>query len=440
MTTAVERSEHPVYWPRSEYVNESRAGKPGDLLAPAYRLQIFKRGTKKQFPEGILDEHILSLKLEGDVKMATKLEMELANPGHIVSDSEYLEEGNEVEASFGYAFQTFFQGGRVQLVKSLPTFPRDDVPTFVVKGYDARHTMALGKKLPKHVQKKKQRRWKTAPSRFPTMRDDQVITKLADHYKMAVDVDRTEGKKTRVRKKDTSPWEFILKLAKLNGFHAWVDWDDTHGWTLHFRKIEIRPSKYYTLHWKEKGAGEILEASVELEATKQATDVEVLAFDRNVRKVATVALSEDKELRTISARSRLKGGNVFALEESGARVRFTAFGRTMEIISDRPFKSQKEAKKYAETWINEREADFIICTGTLIGIENIRERQIHKLVGLGKKYSGFYMFDQVTQNWQKGGVYETPFVAHRVMPDAMKVKRKVQVTVFDFEGAGAFED
>lgn len=440
MPVSVQRKEHPLYWPRGEYVNESRAGKPGDLLAPAFRLQIFKHGTRKQFPEGILDEHVLSLKYEGDVKMASKLEIELANPDNIVSDSEYLIEGNEVEASFGYAFQTFFQGGRVQLVKSLPTFPREGIPSFVAKGYDARHNMALGKKIPKAIQKRKQKRWKTAPSRFPTMRDDQIVARIADHYKMAVDVDRTDGKQTRVRKKDKSPWEFILRLAKINGFHAWVDWDDTHRWTVHFRKIELRPSKYYTLTYKENGAGELLDASVELEATKQATDVEVLSYDRSVRKVATTVLSEDTELRTISARSRLKGGNVLALEESGARVRFSAFGRTMEIISDRPFRTKKQAKKFAETWINEREADFVICTGTLIGIENIRERQIHKLVGLGKKYDGFYHFDQATQFWQKGGIYETPFVAHRVTPDAAKVKRKVKVTVFDFEGAGAFED
>lgn len=438
MAQRVDRAEHPLIVDSYNYENEERRGKPGDRLAPSLIVYIHKRGSKESFNVELLKQHLTEIRIEEDVKMASQMTLQLSNPNYIVSDSEMLNEGNHVDVQMGYSYSTYFGGRRFDLVKSMPNFPRDDMPTLTVKGWDGRHKMLKGDHLPKKIRGAIQKRFKAVRRSFKNKRDDQIVEAIADHYGYAIDLDQTEGKRTRVKKSETSDWEFILRLAALNNFEAWVDYEDGVGWVLHFRAKVLKPKFWYIFEYQEgkseEEKGYLLEAQLELEMTKQSTDVEVLSYDRRLRKVNTSELSETKEVVVGSIRGGLKGGKILEAVDYGSKVRFSAFGRTMEVISDKPFKSKKDAKKFVKNYLRERENDFITATGTIVGVEFLKPRQVHYLDGLGEKYSGFYYFDQVTHIYAKDGPYETEFVAHRVTREQAKIHRKVKVSVVNFEG------
>lgn len=437
----VNRKHHPLFFPQRNYVDEQRWGKLGDRLAPSLELEIYKPGGSNatKYPKGILDQHLVSVQVEEDIKMASQLTMTLSNPDWVVSDSDILTAGAQFDVNLGYAFSTVFLGRRFELVHQMPMFPRSDIPTLQISGYDGRHRMTLGDKLVGQKKLAAKARKAVAKKRsFKRKRDDQIVVAIAEIYDFAVDIDRTDGKRTRVKKSGQSDWEFILHLAKFNDFETWVDYDPISGWTLHFRKEDLRkPADYWHFVYRVDGKGTLLECTPELEITRQTTDVEVLSYDRRLRKVNTSELSETKEVVVKSIRGGIPGGKILEEVDYGSKVRFTAFGRTMEVIANRPFRSKKDAKRYAENYLREREKDFLTCTGTVIGTENVRPRQIHYLDGLGVKYSGFYKFIQTTQRWSKDADYETDFVAYKVIPEQAQVHRKVKATVNDFEGAVA---
>lgn len=429
---------HPLFVPQRDYVNESLLGKPGHRLAPVLDLRIFKPGGRNatEHPRGILDQHLLSVEVEEDIKMTSHLTMTLSNPDWVVSDSDILTAGTQFDVNFGYSSGTIHLGRRFELVHQMPMFPRSDIPTLQVSGYDGRHRMTSGDKLVGQKELAKKARKELAKTRsFKDKRDTEIVKAIADIYDFNFDLDQTEGRRTRVKKSGKSDWEFILHLAKFNDFETWVDYRIGVGWTLHFRKEDLRePADYWKFVYGEDGTGSLLECTPELEMAKQSTDVDVLSYDRRLRKVTTSELSETKDVVVKSVRGGIKGGRILESVDYGSKVRFTAFGRTMEVIANRPFRRKKDAKKYAENYLREREKDFVTCTGTLIGVENVRPRQVHHLDGLGVKYSGFYKFIQTTQRWAKDSTYETDFVGYKVIPERAQVHRKVTASVVDFEG------
>lgn len=439
MVRVANRQEHPIFYPQRKYVDMERWGKLGLKLAPNVILNIFKAGSRNstEYPYGILDQHLMSITIEEDIKMTSQLTISLSNPDWIMSDAEFLSAGTQFEVYLGYSTATIFLGRRFEITNIMPTFPRDGIPNLQIKGYDARHRMTMGEKIvgqKKIAAKTKKQLAKTR--RFKNKRDDQIVSEIAEIYDFAVDVDQTDGKRTRVKKRETSDWQFILNIAKFNDFEVWVDFDLNVGWILHFRKEDLKtPNDYYDFVYAEDGEGTLLSANLELEITKQSTDVEVLSYDRRLRKVNTAELSETKDVVVKSIRGGIKGGKVLESVDYGSKVKFSAFGRTMEVISNKPFKSKKDANKYVKTYLKEREKDFLTCTGTVIGTENVRPRQIHKLSGLGAKYSGFYKFIQVTHKWSNDAIYETDFVAYKIVPEDAQLHRKITASIVDFEGS-----
>jgi len=57
--------------------------------------------------------------------------------------------------------------------------------------------------------------------------------------------------------------------------------------------------------------------------------------------------------------------------------------------------------------------------GKIIGVENVRPRQIHKLGGVDI-YSGEYYFTQVKHHFVGESVYNCDFVAYRIMPQSLQ--------------------
>ena len=87
----------------------------------------------------------------------------------------------------------------------------------------------------------------------------------------------------------------------------------------------------------------------------------------------------------------------------------------VDAFTDRPFTSKKQAETWVLNWLKERERDFLILSGRVVGIETLRPRQIHQFAGLGTRLDGFYRFTQVKHVQAPGQIYAVDFVANKVL-------------------------
>lgn len=407
-----------------------------DRLTPAFELKVFgadedpniasasgkpaKRGKE-------LMAFAKELVIEEDETMATNMRLTLNDPDFVVSNSDLLNPGNEIEFEFGYSPSPAWYGHRGIIVGTDPVFPREGIPTHTVKAYDGRYILINDEYIPGMrggLSFNPRRRGKgKPPTIFKKMTDTEMVDEICAFYGLAFEGQPTDGKRSAVKKKDTTYWEFIQQLAKRNNFTAWVDWDTTVGWVLHFMERPFKFDQGYTFEYREGEKGTLLEFDPSEDIIKQVTDVEVVHFDRRQRKIAIFELREKKHRGVTLKRTSEKQYP----EYYGSEVRFRMGGRVISAFNNRPFKSKKEAKKFAEVYIRNRQQDYMSATGTVIGVENLRPRQIHKFLGVGK-YSGEYYLKQVTQRFADSRVYETSFVAYRIPPSNMESDFSKQTT------------
>jgi phage protein D len=378
---------------------------------------------------------IASVVYEDDETMASMFELvvinqpqdELGMPAdwRAVIDSKAFQEGNRVDLWMGYGGSHSYMG-RVQLVKWLPVFGQDGPTTFTIKGFDGRHPMTIGNK----VKAKGAARSKKKVA-YTNMPDEVIVKKVASKYGYGVDVDTTKQKKhttttktggkkavypTRVQSADMTDWDFLSRLAEINRFDLWVEYDRTQKKEIvHFKRRQDAGSPEYIFTYNGND-GSLLEAEPDFSITEQVTDVEVLVYDTRKKKIERTTVRDTKKSEQVNLRTASKG-NMTAKKTmaAGARVRFTAFGQVLEAFRDRPFRSRAEAESFVQQWLKERERDLIIMRGRVVGIETLRPRQIHELAGLGARLDGVYRFTQVRHEQVAGSPYTCSFVANKVL-------------------------
>ena len=407
----------------------------GDDLAPGFDLTISGQdtsGASELFDA--IRPLISSVSYEDDEDMASMFELKVINqpetaPGmpvnwRAVIDSKAFTEGNAIDLHMGYGSQRDFVG-RVEIVKWLPTFPEEGPGTFTIKGFDGRHKM-MKQNAVKAGKKKRKTFYKNMP-------DEVIVHKVAQKYGYRANTDETESKKkavkgkggkvqhvfrTRVQQPEQSDWAFLQKLADINRFDLWCEWDATN-WVIHFKKRQDAGSALYKFTYNGED-GSLLSAEPDFSIQDQPTDVEILYYDRKKKNVERTVISEVTTAEDVKLGGpRVGPGQLQAKKtlDVGARVRFTAFGQTIQAFADRPFKSGKEATNFVQNWLREREREFVIMQGKVVGIPGLRSRQIHELAGLGARLDGFYRFTNVKQMQAPGQTYAGEFVAHKVLSE-----------------------
>ena len=193
----------------------------------------------------------------------------------------------------------------------------------------------------------------------------------------------------------------------------------------------------YEFVYSDSGDGSLLSAEPEFVITDQPTDVEVLYFDRATKRIASqktgvfgrntnsdkVVISEDVKLYSKHwASTKAKARK--PISGAGSRVRFTAFGQVLECFTNRPFGSKKQAQAFVERYLRTRERDFLILHGKIIGIPDVRVRQVHMFRGMSKRLDGAYRLTNVKHELSPGSnLYTIEFVAFKAVK-AGELKRK----------------
>jgi len=424
---------------------------------------LFKGGGRSEKADDIvkgrelgdkIKAFISSIDVEEDESMTTKLTLTMQNVNYVLSQSQAVTEGDACFVDLGYGTQTWNRNGRFVFVRSHPHFTRDGIPTIQFIGYDGRFAMIgsdwLTTKRSRQltggaIARGRRKGLGQAPSVYKNQRDDQIIDRIAYHYGFSIDVDRVAGARTRVKKKKTSDWEFIRKIAEKRQYTAWVDWDDfNQTYCIHYREKPGKFDRGYVFHYgtptpkdmkqierttenRNGPVGTLLEFHPTLDTTKMITDIEVIHFDRRERYLDNEWLSyQDKSLPPPPPDP--DSYDYSGTQAYGALLKFKVGGRVIQTWSNRPFKNKKQAKEYAFNLVNKFQADFMTARGTIIGTPDIRPRQVHRLTGIGR-YSGDYYTTQVTHHYKSDGFYETEFVAYRLLDETLPgLIRRGQIT------------
>lgn len=235
---------------------------------------------------------------------------------------------------------------------------------------------------------------------------------------------RSSGFPARIQTEEQTDWQFLQKLAAINRFDLWVDYDFVkNNWVVHFLKRKDVDSAMYTFTYNGRD-GSLLEAEPDFSLHEQSTSVEVVYFDTSKKSINITEIFENKTSENVSF-SSASLGNLTAKKTlaTGARVRFTAFGQTIEAISNKQFKNQKDAGQFANDWLKEKERDLILLKGKVIGIPSLRPRQVHEFDGMSNRIDGFYRLTQCKHILSPSSPYIVEFVAHKILSEEI-VRRK----------------
>lgn len=231
---------------------------------------------------------------------------------------------------------------------------------------------------------------------YKGMRDDQIVGDIVRHFGFDYVFDITTGKKgLRILKKGVSPYAFIKRLALINDFYFWTEYDpDTSRWVAFFKKSEnalaYRPGFLYTYGPYVKG-NMLLDFDVDRNEEQQTTEVQVHSWDTKLKKGIKHRIKEEI-LRSHSKFYNMDDDKIDRsldiIPVSGASVIFNAFGRRLEVITDKPFRSKDEAKQFCDRYVKAKSQDYMTASGSIIGNPAFDAMQINRFYGLEPEENG----------------------------------------------------
>lgn len=368
-----------------------------DWFAPRYVIKI--AGTRVKAD---ITEFIEAVEYEEADEVASKITLTVNNPGFVFAGFKGFAEGNEVDLWIGYVGRKLWFCNRGVIVVPKPTFPRQGVPKITVVAHGAEN------KLFKADEKGRV---------FRKMTDSDIVTKIFGEVSVGTFAFDTKRKITRWKKKGTSNWDFVQRLARLNGFEISVRYDPTEG--LHkayFGPPEQEGSGEFPKYKFVYGSGDtdatLLEFFPDLNLPSQTTKVQVAFTDPKNRKTHRLVAeikkkdAEKTQYKGASGKKKLR-----RKVKNGPAVKLTVFGQTEEVIADRPFRTCAEAKRFAAAWFARRQKDFVFGRGVVLGVPSLRRRQVHELELPERRFNGDWIITSVHQRLGSSGLYETSFTA-----------------------------
>lgn len=352
-----------------------------NYLAPRYLISV--EGTKLKED---VTQFVSKVSWSEAEKVAAKLTLVVSNPDFRFLEARTFQEGNEIDLWMGYVGRPVSYMGRGVVVKPNPGFPRSGVPKFTVIAHDASHRLM-------HAGVKD--RGKT----YAKLSDSDIAEKIFREEKIAPFTLRTRGLKTRTRKKGVTRWQFLQRLARINGYVVNVRFDVVSGlWNGFFGPPDMeRQEEQFTFSY---GTGEadatLLEFWPDYSTPSQTTRIEVVYTDPKTKKTHRLEVKVD---RKSEERTKFTGAIGVAKMDrevrSGPSVQLTVFGQREEVVADRQFASTADAKRWAANWWFQRQREFVFANGVLVGEPSLRKGQVHRFTGLGPRLSG---------RWQLTGV------------------------------------
>lgn len=403
------------------------------MNAPTFELKV----NDKSVSAGVRSL-VQSVEFETIDGMADMAKIIIADPRSIdgskvrlISDSQLFAPGNEVTLAYGYHGNVIENVGRTVIRKANPNFPQDGQPTIEIIGYDASCWMMDNS--PEPLQERKETRAKgggtrvelkdsRAGRRFKMAKYSEAVEARAKDYGFLTDVDETPDPGQDFNQKaGMTDYDFVKGLANMTGYYFWVDYDfDALGWTLHFKNPEtyVEPQdKEYNFKYGHGDYSTLFSFEPQMAITGSTTKLKVLTKDPQTGSTIEVTMTEenDKAPEVIDTSDGNGTERLDSEYTTASDVKLFLNDYSFEIRTDRKFYSEAELASWAQQWFRRNREHFIMGEGTIIGLETLRARQIHKFSGIGIAYSGLYAFNRVRHVFDATNGYHVEFSVRKVV-------------------------
>ncbi len=375
-----------------------------DSLAPQYAIRVAGQPVR---PE--LARFIQSVEYESVDGIADMAKIRLDNPNFIFTDSKLWQAGNEIQIFLGYGETSYV--GRVQTVRPVYDYPEGNaMPTVEVIGYTRDHLMMDN--APAESPK---------PKPWPDARIKDILDEKASAYGFETDIDDFTLGRSITQKAGLSDYDLVKGLANLTGYVFWVDADESGKWTLHFRKPDERTGlvpevqeKKFTFRYNFGDSSTLLSFRPEYAIRDVKTKIRVQVRNPDTGRTTEEEIEDDAEAPDLKSTGSPTEETQDTQTTGGAVKLF--FGEfSIETISNKPFKSAKEARDWALQWFRRNRENFVTGSGKTIGVETLFARQSHRLEGLGKTLDGDYYFTRVRHIADRSRGYECEIFARKVL-------------------------
>lgn len=330
--------------------------------------------------------------------------------------------GNQVDVYLGYGGKpTHIASGIIQ--KWSPNFPASGMPTLTVTALDASVRMMDGEFVGEA---------RAFPAELGSDVGRIVLDVISNYDLYNGDIQPLLGpfNVPTHKKAGMTDFQFLRGVANLGAFEFKVRYDvNQKKWLVYFRTPTSDQKKKYTFVYGYQ-LNTLLSFDVSWGLRDQPSEVKVLFLDKfsgiyqeiSSKKVsAATHKAIDKEItakgadftpdmKYTDAGSLADEKEILSLE----RIRIATGGISIEVVPERPFESIAMAEAFAARWIKQRRDNFIVGSGTVVGLEELRCGDVHTISGVGLQLSGDYEFTNVTHNFSASG-FTTKFVAHKVL-------------------------
>jgi uncharacterized protein len=278
------------------------------------------------------------------------------------------------------------------ITKMTPSFPASGQPTLKVSGQNALRKFMTQQET--HV--------------YENKRDSQIAEQVGQrgnfrlgNLPIPVRIDASaqsqEPQNEHVLQDNQYDIVFLLQRAHRNGYDLLLRQEIRQGQTeqfLFFGPAAEGQRTSYILEWGKS----LIQFQPTLTTSRQVYSVTVNGWDaaRGSRINVTVDRSQ---LPTRGLRDRQELNQI----ESGFRER-------SEVIVDRPFRNEAEARQYARARLEQNAKDLVTGRGSTVGTPDLRAGSVVELRKLGSTFSGRYVVKATTHTINASG-YITEFEA-----------------------------
>ncbi|HSI12963.1 MAG TPA: hypothetical protein VK961_13020 [Chthoniobacter sp.] len=343
--------------------------------APGFKIEINGSELDPQAAHAIL-----SVKVEQELNKTNSFTLEVQDEyrdGHFHwLETGLFQVGNPVSIALGYTDRVVnVLHGKVQNLNA--SFHLGSAPTFTVEGTDASYDLL------------------TAPSEahvFREKRDSDIVREIArDIAHLQAVVDETKViTPVKTKQGGKSYLEFLTTLASDNHFEFFLG-----GRRLYFRASSYQESAA-NLTWGK----DLIRFEPQLNTTAAVTEVVVRGWDASGKKL-------------IEGRARAGEESTHESEKrTSSELMRSLFGEVVKVITDRPVRSQEEARTIAVSELNNASNNLIQATIETIGQPQLTPGVCVGVAGFGKLFSGKYYVVKATHSFGAEG-YRTSLTARR---------------------------